>query len=337
MKSIVYCNPFVPPEWIAAHGIQPSWMQIHFAEGRPFTHAGRAICPYAGVMIDEVLSDLQASAVVLTTTCDQMRYASAMLESQGDISIFLMNVPSTWQTDAARRLYMDELKRLGNFLVQLGGQSPTDVQLAKVMQEYDDARANLRGTRPQLPARRFAEAVAEVRAGKGGGSHLPERPEGCCAQMRPAPFSRPGIPLAIVGGPLLEKDYAIFDLVEQAGGRLVLDATEGGERTLPAVFERERLKEDPLDELARAYFGTIPDVFRRPNDTLYEWLGKELAARQVRGILLHRYVWCDIWHAELARLKAWSPVPVLEIDECDDDASLGRTAGRIEAFLEMLT
>jgi len=143
--------------------------------------------------------------------------------------------------------------------------------------------------------------------------------------------------LAIVGGPLLEKDYAIFDLVEQAGGRLVLDATEGGERTLPAVFERERLKKNPLDELARAYFGTIPDVFRRPNDTLYEWLGEELAAREVRGILLHRYVWCDIWHAELARLKAWSSVPVLEIDECDDDASLGRTAGRIEAFLEMLT
>jgi len=155
--------------------------------------------------------------------------------------------------------------------------------------------------------------------------------------MRPDPFSRPDVPLAIVGGPLIEKDYAIFDLVEQAGGRLVLNATEGGERTLPAVFDRGRMEEDPLGELVRAYFGAIPDVFRRPNDGLYEWLGEELASRQVRGVLLHRYVWCDIWHAETARLKEWSPAPVLEIDECDDDASLGRTAGRIEAFLEMLT
>lgn len=330
MKPIAYCNPFVPPEWIAAHGLQPSWMQIHFAEDRPLVHAGRAICPYAAVMIDEVLSDLQASAVVLTTTCDQMRYAAAMLESQGDVSMFLMNVPSTWQTEAARRLYQDELKRLGNFLVRLGGQPPTKEQLAKVMLEYDDARANVRDTRSQLPARQFAEAVARVRGiGEEGDASL-------CAESN-GPEKGGGVPLAIVGGPLIEKDYAIFDLVEQAGGRLVLDATEGGERTLPAVFDRGRMEEDTLGELARAYFGAIPDVFRRPNDGLYEWLREELASRQVRGILLHRYVWCDIWHAELARLKEWSPVPVLEIDECDDDASLGRTAGRIEAFLEMLT
>jgi benzoyl-CoA reductase/2-hydroxyglutaryl-CoA dehydratase subunit BcrC/BadD/HgdB len=35
-------------------------------------------------------------------------------------------------------------------------------------------------------------------------------------------------------------------------------------------------------------------------------------------------------------VKERSTVPVLEIDECDDDASLSRTGGRIEAFLELL-
>jgi len=376
MKTIAYCNPFVPPEWLAAHGVQPSWMRVRFAEGRPFVHAGRAICPYAGVVIDEVLSELHVSATVLTTTCDQMRYATAMLESQSDVPIFLMNVPSTWQTDAVRQLYQGELERLGRFLVRLGGQTPTKEKLASMLFMYDDARSALQTARPRLSATQFAEAITEVRGSrieKGVRTHLPnaafprsqsrgqvfaahqiagqpaggprrlgppyktERPEGCSAQMTPAPFFNPGVPLAILGGPLLEKDYAIFDLIEAAGGRLVLDATEGGERTLPARFDRGRARADPLGELTRAYFGTIPDVFRRPNDELYRWLGQELASRQVHGILLHRYVWCDIWHAELARLKEWSPVPVLEIDECDDDASLGRTAGRIEAFLEMLT
>ena len=78
-------------------------------------------------------------------------------------------------------------------------------------------------------------------------------------------------------------------------------------------------------------------MFRRPNDPLYAWLGRELPARHVRGILLRRYVWCDLWHAELHRLKQWSPVPLVEIDVADDEPSVAsRTAGRIEAFLEML-
>ena len=54
-------------------------------------------------------------------------------------------------------------------------------------------------------------------------------------------------------------DYIIFDLIEQLGGRVVLDGTEGGERTMPARFDPERVREDPLGELVRAYFDTIPD------------------------------------------------------------------------------
>ena len=45
-----------------------------------------------------------------------------------------------------------------------------------------------------------------------------------------------------------------------------------------------------------------------------------------------------IRHAELQRLKQWSPVPVLELDVGPDDlSSPNRMQGRIEAFLEMLT
>jgi benzoyl-CoA reductase/2-hydroxyglutaryl-CoA dehydratase subunit BcrC/BadD/HgdB len=92
-----------------------------------------------------------------------------------------------------------------------------------------------------------------------------------------------------------------------------------------------------LQELAESYFTAIPDVFRRPNTGLYEWLEQKLAERRVRGIVFRRYVWCDLWHGELQRLKQWSPVPVLEIDAGADDLSAAnRIQGRIESFLEML-
>ncbi len=139
-----------------------------------------------------------------------------------------------------------------------------------------------------------------------------------------------GIPLAVLGGPLLDPDYELFDLVEQLGGRVVLDATEGGERTLPRRSIRKRVAADPMQELADAYFDTIPDAFRRPNNRLYEWLASELAARQVRGIIFRRYVWCDLWHAELHRLRQWSSLPVLEIDAVREDTG-GRTACKAES------
>ena len=114
-----------------------------------------------------------------------------------------------------------------------------------------------------------------------------------------------GIPLAILGGPLWEDDYALYDVVEELGGRVVLDGTEGGQRTLPRAFDPLQMAADPLQELADAYFDAIPDAFRLLNHRLYQWLGRELADRQVRGILLRRYVWCDLWHAEAERLKQW--------------------------------
>ena len=71
-----------------------------------------------------------------------MRYAAALVESSGRCPVFLMNVPSTWQTAAVRNLYRDELQRLGRFLVELGG-SRRRAELAGMMLAYDQARGNV--------------------------------------------------------------------------------------------------------------------------------------------------------------------------------------------------
>jgi benzoyl-CoA reductase/2-hydroxyglutaryl-CoA dehydratase subunit BcrC/BadD/HgdB len=297
MNAVGYCSPFVPAEWIAAHGLQPHWLRLH-----PTEKLTRGMCPYAGALLDAALTATRPDvfAFVLTTTCDQMRYVAVTLQQRGGPPTFLLNVPSTWQTPTARQLYRDDLRRLGRFLVGLGGKTPCDAELANVMLAFD-----------------------RTRQGAGAGD--------------PAADEESGIPLAILGGPLMETDSEFFALVERAGGRIVLDATEGAERTLPRPFDAARVAARPLEELADAYFDGIPDAFRRPNTALYEWLGRELAARHVRGIILRRYLWCDLWHAELQRLKEWSGTPVLEVDVGPDDvASPNRVQGRIEAFLEML-
>ena len=135
----------------------------------------------------------------------------------------------------------------------------------------------------------------------------------------------------------IRTEFVSLDMIEKAGGRVVLDGTDGGDRALPLPFDRHMLAgSDPCRALTHAYFGHIPDVWRRPNSMLYEWLNREQAARDVRGCVLIRHVWCDLWHAEVHRIRDWLPVPLLDlvIDE-DDTPTLWQN--RIEAFMETVT
>jgi benzoyl-CoA reductase/2-hydroxyglutaryl-CoA dehydratase subunit BcrC/BadD/HgdB len=276
--------------------------------------ASAGVCPYARSFVNaEAAEECRADAVVFTTVCDQMRRAAEVFSTFSDLPVFLMNVPSTWQTPAAMGLYVDELRRLGRFLVRLGGTTPADEHLADVMLSYDADRAPLR-----VPASRRTATQGEPRVSASSSS--------------PAA----SVPLAIVGGPLAGGQRELLDLIEQFGGRVVLDATEGGELTLPPPLDAARVRQDPLAALAEAYFGAIPHPMRRPNSGLYDWLAARLAERGARGVLLHRWPWCDLWHGELGRLREWSPVPVLDLGAGDEGLDLARQTGRIQAFLEML-
>ncbi|MBA7632174.1 hypothetical protein ES703_39717 [subsurface metagenome] len=328
MKTIIYTCPYIPAEWIAAHGLLPSRVIPDAAEARGPLGRVEGLCPYVQGFINEVITNKQADGVVMTTVCDQMRRAFDILVRRCDVPAFLMNVPNTWQSLGVQKLYIDELKRLGRFLIGLGGKSPSTETLAKIMLKYDTARTSILAAGGYLPARQYAETIAAF--GRDGPSETPNN------TTSPEPLIE-GVPLAIVGGPLMRRDFDIFDIAEQAGGRIVLDAAETGERGMCAPFDRRRLRDGPLMELANAYFGGIQDASRRPNSELYKWLKRKLIDRGVRGIIFHRYLWCDMWHAELQRLKDWTDLPVLDIDTTgDNETRRHRTENRIRAFLETL-
>jgi len=327
MKTIIYTCPYVPAEWISAHGLRASRLLLDHAESASELVRTEGVCPFVLNFIGEVINNTHAAGVVVTTVCDQMRRAFDILARKCELPAFLMNVPNTWQSLESQKLYIDELKRLSRFLIRLGGKSPSNDTLAGIMLEYDTARSSILAAREHLSAGRYAEVIAAL--GRDG----PDKTLDCVTTAKPAIG---GIRLAMIGGPLMKQDFDLFDMIEQSGGQIVLDATETGERGLCASFDRRRLREDPLMELANAYFGGIQDASRRPNSELYKWFQQELALRQVQGIIFRRYLWCDMWHAELRRLKDWADLPVLDIDTAgDNDIERHRTANRIRAFLEM--
>jgi benzoyl-CoA reductase/2-hydroxyglutaryl-CoA dehydratase subunit BcrC/BadD/HgdB len=328
MKTVIYTCPYVPAEWIAAHGLRACRLLLDRTKSNSSLARAEGVCPFVRSFISEVTNKTLADGVIVTTVCDQMRRAFDIIVRNCKLPAFLMNVPSTWQSLESQKLYIEELKRLSKFLIKLGGKSPSNDDLAKIMLKYDSTRKSVLAAREYLSARRYTEAIAGIAL---------DGPEKALDSVSAAKPPTDGVHLAIIGGPMIRQEFDLFDMIEKAGGRIVLDATETGERGMCAAFDRRRLRDEPLMELANAYFGGINDASRRSNSELYKWLRQEIVSRQVKGIIFRRYVWCDLWHTELQRLKDWTDLPVLDIDtDGNNDSEQFRTANRIRAFLEML-
>ena len=296
MSNVVYSSPYVPPEWILAHGLTPHRTAplSHKCDGPiPDTEG---VCPFMRSFVNETVANDDVSALVLTTTCDQMRRAFDLVVAENTVPTFLMDIPATWQSSRPRDRYISELVRLGNFLVSIGGTSPADGVLERIMLENGD---------PTL--------------------HMPIEADG----------PSDGVPIALVGGPITIQDNKIIDIIHKAGGRVVLNGLEGGDRTLRASFDESRTEENALQELASSYFDTIPEAFCKPNSRLYEWLASALTSSDARGVIVVRYVWCDIWHAEVNRIKESLKIPALDID-LNGDCPISRNSTRIQAFMEAL-
>jgi hypothetical protein len=266
------------------------------------------------------------AALVFTTACDQMRRAADAATAQPAARIFLFNLPATWQSPAARKRYHAECARLGQFLISLETPNPIGEPLLTVMLDQETRRAALRQFIQQHPARPAAEALASFFDTGVVPSSVPTE----------AGLERPGIPLALIGGPLLPSQWALFDDIESAGGRVVLNATEPGERCLPPPCPIPSPGQPPLRTLADHYFDHAVDAFHRPNARLYDWLGPRLQQRQVRGLVLWVHVGCDLWRAEAASLKDAFHLPVLVLDAHVERSGGLRDTNRLAAFLESL-
>ncbi|MBE0536076.1 MAG: 2-hydroxyacyl-CoA dehydratase [Phycisphaerae bacterium] len=298
MSQILYTCPFVPAEWIAAHGLRPARIMPQSTGMHAAVAPIEGLCPFARAFANHVLGDSTSCGAIFTTACDQMRRVRDLVVDGTCVETFLLNLPKTWRNAACTQLYIDELGRMGRWLYTLGGCVPSADALAATMLDFD-------GRRQAMPDRRVADSG--------------------------------GVRLALVGGPLLAGESGLFDLVVRNGGRIVFDATETGERTLPDRFDPALLRQDPVGELARAYFDSIPAVWKRPNTGLFDWLTRECTERRVQGVICRRLVWCDLWHAEVHRLRDALHVPLLDLDVSDDSPAAGeRTAGRVQAFLETL-
>jgi hypothetical protein len=320
--DVFLTSPWIPAEWIRAHGLQPRgiWSAGDFQPGTWPLSGG--VCPFAeaAVRFAEARTD---SAVIFSTACDQMRRGFDAAILHGRQRAFLFNLPATWQTAVAGEIFRSELERLGQFLLTIGGRAPSPELLRQEMMQSGRTRKRLLESASAGSPHGFAEAVARFH---WDGAFSPSPPV--------APTNQ--IPLALAGGPFLAPHWKLLDEIEAAGGRVVLNATESGERSLCPAFELDAAAGSPFDALVHGCCDNIVDVFQRPNTRLYSWLKPRLASRQVRGIVLWHFTGCDLWRAEVQTLREVFGLPVLLLEADEGTGISTRNLNRLQAFVETL-
>jgi benzoyl-CoA reductase/2-hydroxyglutaryl-CoA dehydratase subunit BcrC/BadD/HgdB len=133
MKRVVYTSCYVPGPWIAAHGLEPCLLPVKGLSDRESNGPVEGVCAYVRAFVSEVLADETIGAVVLTTTCDQMRRAFDWIISESRVPVFLMTIPRLQASSYNRDLYRKEVERLGRFLEDLGGHSPCRETLGQAL------------------------------------------------------------------------------------------------------------------------------------------------------------------------------------------------------------
>jgi len=337
---VLVTSPWVPAEWIKAHGHEPAgvWFEPGFGPIRAGLRAG--VCPFAQRVL-HVVQAREDLAFVLSTHCDQLRRAGDALGAPAAERCFLFNLPATWQTRAAYQMVHEELERLGDFLVRLGGRAPTPQVFGDQMEQWRNKRKELAGAGQWCPGAIYARALAQFHS--TGTFELPVRQSVLVNAARKTTGKRPR--LALIGGPLCLEDLELLEQMEALGGDVVLNATETGERTLaprgPARSEGGvRAESDTLvgmvEASARDIVEQCVDVFQRPNTPLYAWLGPRLAKRGVEGLVLWSHTGCDLWRAEANSLQEAFKLPLLVLEADAYGGVSPRESGRLQAFLEAL-
>jgi benzoyl-CoA reductase/2-hydroxyglutaryl-CoA dehydratase subunit BcrC/BadD/HgdB len=316
---VLLASPWIPPEWVRAHQLEAGaiWCEDGFA--RSATPLAAGVCLFAERVVRYAEARPEC-AVVFATSCDQLRRGFDAATEGGPGHSFLFNLPAT-QTATAKRIYRAELERLGHFLASLGGSGPTPAALRREMRQAAEARRGLQAAAPASAARPFAQAVEQFQ--RDGSISLPA-------------LATAGneAPLALVGGPFCPPHWPLLEVIERAGGRVVLNATETGERSLAMEYNQE--EDEPFEALVNGCFQGIVDAFQRPNTRLYAWLKRRFLARAVRGVVLWHFTGCDLWRAEAETLREVTRLPVLLLEAGEAEGVSRQQVNRIEAFVETL-
>jgi len=345
-KVIGYLCYFAPPELISAAGMIPyrilGSMDSDIVEANRYTEP--LGCPYIRNCFEQDLTGKLdfLDGLIIPHSCDsaQRIYGIWNYYKKPQYS-YLFNVPHK-VTPWSRAFYQRELTFFKESLEAYGGRKISDEELRSTIDIYNDNRMmvqslyDLRKERP--PALSGTEMFKMLVAGM---TIPPENFNALLKEITGNMGSRPkeedNIPRIMFWGCILD-DTRLFELIEDAGARVVTDDTCIGTRSYLRQIDTSL---GLMEGLTKAYFEDFkcPRTDRGPGLQRFDYVLDLARTYHVQGVIGYSLSFCDPHKLDYPDLRDYLDrhgIPMLLLDDDYSLSNMESVKSRVEAFIEML-
>jgi benzoyl-CoA reductase/2-hydroxyglutaryl-CoA dehydratase subunit BcrC/BadD/HgdB len=332
---IGFVTAYVPEEILHAAGFTPVFI-FHTPEDRGYAraHLPGFTCWVAASALDQALAGTLdgMAGMVLAHTCDTMQgLTDIWRRNVPGIPLLHFGMPLQLERPSARVYLLAELRSLCERVQALTGHPISADALRESIALYNRARASVR----RLYARAADLAPTDLYRHVRAALQTPEGETGGRKQETGDKTQEAEGPRVILVGPELG-DPALFEVLEQAGARVVGDLFDVGER----YFALDAAEGgDPLEALAGRLLALVPTPTKHHGQrTRTAHLLALVRERNAHGVIFARQKFCDphgfdtVQQAHVLR-QAGVPYLVVELEQA---SQAGQLRTRVEAFTEML-
>jgi len=343
---------FLPEELVLAAGAIPLCL-ARGGDHAPVELAGRYICRWIdtfwraqigyGTSDDDPLYSL-LDLLAVPITDNHVRAMSDVLSYHTDINVYPFGVPHM-KEESAFDYYLDGIHSLRTWLEELTGSEITDSALRQAISQCNRerelfSRISLLRQRKALPINSrdyVALHHGSLIADKEFMISLLESALADLERQSPEPANGPR--LLLTGSTMAAGDYTILDLIEEAGGVVVIEEFAEGLRPYWATVPEEG---DPVRALAEAYFSRrVPPAWFRPATEMRRSLLKLARDFSVSGVVWYALMYRESYEVEshIVRemLRQEAGLPMLSLHSDYAPADTGQMRTRLESFIQSIT
>jgi benzoyl-CoA reductase/2-hydroxyglutaryl-CoA dehydratase subunit BcrC/BadD/HgdB len=344
---------YVPEEIIYASGAVPLCL-INGGSSHPADTAlsvvPRVICPFARTQIGERLLKenpyySMIDMLVAPSTCQHLKKVADIWEYQGELEVFKLGIPQRYDFDFEVEYYTDRLRALKDKLQSITGNVITDERIGGAIDLYNKMRQLLRKislTRRSSPSLLNALDFTKLNHASfyADPAFMVEILDSVYQEYKDKQQAKgTDAPRILLLGPNIgHGDYTILELVQAAGGEIVIEEICEGIRYYWHDIEN---RGDLFQSLARGYLvNRLPCAFMRNSARKRLDFALQLIKDfNVSGVIWYELLCCETYDSEayfFTRSMGEHNIPTLILESDYSTTATGQLKTRIEAFIEIL-